>query len=65
MDLVFRARRVVTPQGEIACDVGVVDGRVVAVEQGVLLGTAFHPEVGGELRFHRRFLAHVARVSGA
>ncbi|MFD4644009.1 allantoinase AllB [Lentzea sp. NPDC058436] len=32
MDLVFRARRVVTPQGEIACDVGVVDGRIVAVE---------------------------------
>ncbi|MGZ3142944.1 allantoinase AllB [Lentzea chajnantorensis] len=32
MDLVFRARRVVTPQGEIACDVGVADGRIVAVE---------------------------------
>ncbi len=32
MDLVFRARRVITPQGEIACDVGVVDGRIVAVE---------------------------------
>lgn len=42
-----------------------VDGRVVAVEQGALLGTAFHPEVGGELRFHRRFLAHVARAGGA
>ncbi|WP_431798606.1 pyridoxal 5'-phosphate synthase glutaminase subunit PdxT [Microbacterium kunmingense] len=36
------------------------DGRVVAVEQGVLLGIAFHPEVSGELRFHRRFLDHVA-----
>jgi 5'-phosphate synthase pdxT subunit len=35
------------------------DGRVVAVEQGVLLGTAFHPEVSGETRFHERFLAHV------
>ncbi|MET9632194.1 allantoinase AllB [Lentzea sp. NPDC006480] len=32
MDLVFRARRVITPQGEIACDVGVVDGKIVAVE---------------------------------
>ncbi|MFD5827573.1 allantoinase AllB [Lentzea sp. NPDC060358] len=32
MDLVFRARRVVTPQGEIACDVGVADGRIAAVE---------------------------------
>lgn len=41
-----------------------VDDRVVAVEQGVLLATAFHPEVGGELRFHRRFLKSVARVTG-
>ncbi|WP_413319819.1 pyridoxal 5'-phosphate synthase glutaminase subunit PdxT [Agrococcus sp. 1P02AA] len=42
-----------------------VDGRVVAVEQGALLGTAFHPEVDGELRFHRRFLERVGRVTGA
>ncbi len=35
------------------------DGRVVAVEQGALLGTSFHPEVSGELRFHERFLAKV------
>jgi pyridoxal 5'-phosphate synthase pdxT subunit len=35
------------------------DGRVVAVEQGALLGTAFHPEVSGETRFHERFLGHV------
>lgn len=32
------------------------DGRVVAVRQGALLGTAFHPEVSGEHRFHRLFL---------
>ena len=32
------------------------DGRVVAVEQGSLLATAFHPEVSGEDRFHRRLL---------
>lgn len=32
------------------------DGRVVAVQQGSLLGTSFHPEVTGETRFHRRFL---------
>ncbi|SFS18787.1 pyridoxal phosphate synthase yaaE subunit [Agrococcus baldri] len=42
-----------------------VDDRVVAVEQGVLLGTSFHPEVDGETRFHRRFLEHVAHVSGS
>ncbi len=35
------------------------DGRVVAVEQDNLLGTAFHPEVAGELRFHERFLERV------
>ena len=33
------------------------DGRVVAVEQGALLATAFHPEQTGETRFHERFLA--------
>ncbi|MCI9858498.1 pyridoxal 5'-phosphate synthase glutaminase subunit PdxT [Microbacterium proteolyticum] len=35
------------------------DGRVVAIEQGALLGTAFHPESTGETRFHERFLSHV------
>lgn len=32
------------------------DGRVVAVRQGALIGTAFHPEVTGERRFHQLFL---------
>lgn len=36
------------------------DGRIVAIEQGGLLGTAFHPEVAGETRLHARFLDHVA-----
>jgi 5'-phosphate synthase pdxT subunit len=35
------------------------DGGVVAVEQGPLLATAFHPEVSGETRFHERFLERV------
>ena len=35
------------------------DGRVVAVEQGQLLGTSFHPEMAGETRLHERFLATV------
>jgi allantoinase len=30
-DLVFRARRVVTPDGEISCAVGVRDGRIAAI----------------------------------
>jgi len=32
------------------------DGRIVAVRQGSLLGTSFHPEVTGETRFHELFL---------
>lgn len=32
------------------------DGRVVAVRQGSLLGTSFHPEITGETRFHEHFL---------
>jgi len=43
----------------------VPDGRVVAVEQGDLLGTSFHPEITGDTRFHEYFLAKVrARVNG-
>ena len=35
------------------------DGRVVAVEQGGLLGTSFHPEMTGDTRFHEYFLTKV------
>ena len=33
------------------------NGRVVAVEQGNLLGTSFHPEMTGDTRFHEYFLS--------
>jgi pyridoxal 5'-phosphate synthase pdxT subunit len=36
------------------------DGRIVAVEQGNLLGTSFHPEMTGDTRFHDYFLSKVA-----
>jgi len=36
------------------------DGRVVAVEQGDLIGLSFHPEITGETRFHERFLSRVS-----
>jgi 5'-phosphate synthase pdxT subunit len=35
------------------------DGRIVAVEQGNLLGTSFHPEVTNDLRFHEYFLTKI------
>lgn len=39
------------------------DGRCVAVEQGNLLGTSFHPEMTGEYRFHEYFLQKVAAAA--
>lgn len=35
-------------------------GEIVAVRQGHLLGTAFHPELSDDLRFHRYFVALAA-----
>jgi pyridoxal 5'-phosphate synthase pdxT subunit len=32
------------------------DGRIVAAREGKLLAAAFHPELTGDLRFHRYFL---------
>jgi 5'-phosphate synthase pdxT subunit len=40
------------------------DGRPVAVRQGNLLATSFHPELTGDLRFHRRFLDLAAQALG-
>ena len=39
------------------------DGRIVAVEQGNLLGTSFHPEITGDYRFHDYFLGKVRAFS--
>ncbi|MCU1442187.1 MAG: glutamine amidotransferase [Cryobacterium sp.] len=41
----------------------VADGRCVAVAQGNLLGTSFHPEMTGERRFHEYFLRIVASAA--
>jgi 5'-phosphate synthase pdxT subunit len=38
---------------------------IVAVRQGDLLGTAFHPEVTGDSRFHAYFLDLVRSAAGA
>jgi pyridoxal 5'-phosphate synthase pdxT subunit len=37
-------------------DEGEAAGRIVAVRQGSLMATSFHPEVGGDDRVHRLFL---------
>lgn len=40
------------------------DGTVVAAREGNLLGTAFHPELTEDMRFHRYFLQIVAARDG-
>lgn len=42
--------------GEGVRVLGRVAGRIVAVRQGNLLATAFHPELTGDLRIHRLFV---------
>ncbi|GGN83329.1 pyridoxal 5'-phosphate synthase subunit PdxT [Actinoplanes lobatus] len=41
---------------------GAAAGRIVAVRQGNLLATAFHPELTGDLRVHRYFVEMVRQA---
>ena len=62
--------RAIFIRAPLICDVGpgvdllakLPDGRPVAVRQHNLLATAFHPELGGDLRFHRYFLDVASRI---
>jgi pyridoxal 5'-phosphate synthase pdxT subunit len=61
MHAVFIRAPVVESVGpDVAVLAALDDGRMVAVEQGNLLGTSFHPEMTGDTRFHEYFLAKVA-----
>jgi len=40
------------------------DATIVAVEQGPLLATSFHPELTGDVRMHQHFLTLVQRSRG-
>ena len=44
---------------------GAAAGRAVAVRQGALLATSFHPEITGDLRIHRLFCAMVRETAAA
>jgi 5'-phosphate synthase pdxT subunit len=56
----IRAPIVETASSAVTTLASLPDGRVVAVEQGNLLGTSFHPEMTGDTRFHEYFLSKVA-----
>ena len=63
MHAVFIRAPVVDEVGDGASAMSTLDdGRVVAVEQGNLLGTSFHPEMTNDYRFHEYFLERVRRV---
>ncbi len=65
MHAVFIRAPVVEEAGDrVSVLASLADGRVVAVEQGNLLGTSFHPEMTGDHRFHRYFLDRVEAVGG-
>lgn len=58
---VFIRAPVVTEAGSgVTRLAALADGRLVAVEQGHLLATSFHPEATGETRFHQRLLEMIA-----
>jgi 5'-phosphate synthase pdxT subunit len=60
---VFIRAPVVAELGDAASALSTLDdGRVVAVEQGNLLGTSFHPEITNDYRFHEYFLERVRKV---
>jgi 5'-phosphate synthase pdxT subunit len=55
------AIEIVGPQVKVLATLD--DGTIVAVREGTLLGTAFHPEVSGDSRFHQYFLRIVQSVT--
>jgi 5'-phosphate synthase pdxT subunit len=64
MHAVFIRAPIVDELGDRATALSALDdGRVVAVEQGNLIGTSFHPEMTNDYRFHRYFLDRVTRVA--
>jgi len=54
----------VSPDVEVLAKVeaGPAEGRIVAVRQGNLLATSFHPEITGDTRVHRLFVEMVLRA---
>ncbi len=54
----------VSPDVEVLAKVesGPAEGRIVAVRQGNLLATSFHPEITGDTRVHRLFVEMVRSI---
>jgi pyridoxal 5'-phosphate synthase pdxT subunit len=55
----------VPPQTLTGAHAGAAAGRPVAVRQGAVLATSFHPEITGDLRVHALFCAMVRETAAA
>ena len=55
----------VPPRTVTGADAGAAAGRAVAVRQGAVLATAFHPELTGDARVHALFCEMVAEQAAA
>jgi len=53
----IRAPLIESISGDAKALASLADGRIVAVQQGHLLATAFHPELTNDTRFHEYFLS--------
>ena len=62
---VFIRAPVVTETGKGVDVVTTLDSKIVAVKQGNVIGTAFHPELSGDTRLHRYFTQLVAAYKSA
>jgi 5'-phosphate synthase pdxT subunit len=58
----IRAPLVESVSGDAQVLATLADGRIVAVQQNHLLGTAFHPELTGDTRLHKYFMEIVAKT---
>lgn len=57
---VFIRAPVVAETGKGVDVVSTLDSRIVAVKQGNIIGTAFHPELSGDARLHKYFVQIIA-----
>lgn len=65
VDVSFIRAPVVTRVGQsVKVRATLPDGRIVAVDDGQQLALSFHPEVTGEDRLHREFLARAEKFPG-
>ncbi|MBZ0278360.1 MAG: pyridoxal 5'-phosphate synthase glutaminase subunit PdxT [Anaerolineae bacterium] len=58
----IRAPVILSVQPNVEVLAQLADGRIVAARQEHLLGTAFHPELTGDVRFHRYFLDSIRKA---